>query len=495
MEPGAFICSISERDWEVTREQCVYGNKEKARDVTTQSIIRDLVGMRVGDTVFFHVIDKKDGSPSEIHGVYRVKHLPYFNDKTTIWKDSVLKFPHRFMIEPHPDHIQLCKYDAYVSVTQFYQLIELRKIWSLATLESEQNIEARSVRKIASDEVGEITKLLYRDFSQNHSPHPIHIKLFTDSGTPLPKQIGKVGQLENAVKGVVMHKLSVSDRDVLNILGPVDDFLNEVFIAQTTRKAIDVLCIGTREDGMRQYTIIEFKTDWISADNLEQLLTYLDLFRQRLLERGQTHFRVKGCLIGQRFRPDVSEYVASRNKFTPDEVILVTYSAISLPGNRKGDATFALSHNNITVETLASSGALSGEVDLKVEGIVSNPSSYFTTFGLDLEATIYGVKYVRKIGNSIVLLAKRSKVVGGLSDYVMLGYADKNYTSNDFTAFMVEMGKIVISETRADYMQVEPIIVAPTFDSAIIDFVSKYNMHESRKKIKLFGRPAFPHRA
>jgi hypothetical protein len=57
---GAFVCTLSEEDWQITRELGIYGNryfkegtKNPFNKSTQLSIIRDLIAMQEGDYVFF----------------------------------------------------------------------------------------------------------------------------------------------------------------------------------------------------------------------------------------------------------------------------------------------------------------------------------------------------------------------------------------------------------------------------------------------------------
>jgi hypothetical protein len=57
---GAYICTISESDWDTARNKGVYGNryyKEGTRkplsDNLQLSVMRDLISVERGDTVFF----------------------------------------------------------------------------------------------------------------------------------------------------------------------------------------------------------------------------------------------------------------------------------------------------------------------------------------------------------------------------------------------------------------------------------------------------------
>ena len=59
--------------------------------------------------------------------------------------------------------------------------------------------------------------------------------------------------------------------------------MNEIFIAQTTRKSIDILCMRNNENNSRSYIICEVKTDRCQADSLSQVLYYMDLFKRKEL--------------------------------------------------------------------------------------------------------------------------------------------------------------------------------------------------------------------
>jgi len=332
---GSFICAISERDWQISRAQGIYGNKagrvrqgeyREFRPTTRYSIIRDLVGMRKGDKVFFHVL--AESGPSRVHGVYVVREPPFY-DTTRVWNDPYEVFPYRFLFEPHPTYSYLCSQDANVQVVDFYELIEQRRIWSLATLENEMNIEARSVRKIEDgQEAKEILRLLHRDYrhrrvgsSIGFSPIPL-----PSSFVPLRECIQHIGRYENAIKGLLMHKIGQQDPSIADIMGPVSDFMNEVFIAQTTRKTIDILCVGSYEASSRKYIICEVKTDRCRSSSLSQLLYYMDLFTRKDLVDIRADV-VVGCLIGRRFDADVLDFSLKRNAHGVNgSIMLIQYN-------------------------------------------------------------------------------------------------------------------------------------------------------------------------
>jgi len=333
---GSFICSISERDWIIARVKGIYGNKEgnvsqngtyhEFYPSTKYSIIRDLVGMKKGDNVFFHVLTNY--GPSKVCGIYIVREEPFY-DNAKIWNHSQEIFPYRFLFEPHPKYEYLCNKGANIEVVDFYELIEQRKIWTLATLENERNIEARSVRKIESEkETKEILRLLHRDFRQRHNKKNIEFCpiCLTRNYEYLEAYIQDIGRYENSIKALLMYKLKKNDVSITNILGSINDFMNEVFIAQTTRKSIDILCIQNNDLKSKKYIICEVKTDRCRSDSLSQVLYYVDLFKRKELVSLCSDI-VFGCLVGKRFDTEVLEFSKKRNKQNINgKIILIEYN-------------------------------------------------------------------------------------------------------------------------------------------------------------------------
>lgn len=349
---GAFLCAISYRDWLVSRKRGVYGNKlgnlkadtwVEFNDAIKNSIIRDLAAMQPSDLVFFHVVKRMQtdsAAPlnSSIHGIYVVRETPYYHKKR-IWEDQDESFPYRFLFEPHPDHPQLAKFDAFAAVEDFYELIERREIWSLATLENERNIESRSVRKIGVGEAEQILRILYRDFRYRHQKASVS---FSPVSAPakiksIETQITKLGASENAIKALIMSKLGKQAPDLLTLIGPISEFMNEVFIAQTTRKAIDVLGFVKKRDGGRRYLICEVKTDLCDAKSLNQLLYYLDLFKRKNSLIDLANDEITGCLIGKRFPSNVIDFCRQLNmQGVNGEIKLIKYK----PNPTSTDVTF-----------------------------------------------------------------------------------------------------------------------------------------------------------
>ena len=250
---GAFICQVSEKDWFISRKIGVYGNREgseidgkpvyfsesKRGDEIIQSIIEDLIGMRKGDIVFFHVIDTEEGE-SSIHGVYSVKEEPFY-DEVAIWRSSrYLVYPYRFCFERHPEHIELCRYDASIRVSEFYKAIEKRDIRSILTLEREVRGAAHAVKKITHEDAEQIVKLLYRDYSLRRLENPVDFRPEHMQMESLREHIRRIGEIEFAIKALVAHKLGQRSSDLTQHIpacrnGEYDFLLSLIHISEPTR--------------------------------------------------------------------------------------------------------------------------------------------------------------------------------------------------------------------------------------------------------------------
>lgn len=302
---GAFICTISEEDWGKARKLGVYGNRfykegtsRKLGDVQQLSIIRDLISMREGDVVFFHIRGKQT-----IHGVYKVRKSAYYDDKCKIWDNPLELFPYRFLFEPHPDYKYLAEYDANIEVHSLYEFIDQGKIKSLVTLENEQNIEARGVRKILIEDAKILISLLHRDFKYRKTNQKLPFNPHCPSSdVPFLKDcVYKVGQIENAIKAVLMYELVHNLSLVRKIYSGLEvdpdkiDFVNEFFIAQTTRKSMDIYVTYKNS-----HILIEVKTDKVDENALKQALYYRDLFSQRSWIDTERD-KIKVVLVGKRF--------------------------------------------------------------------------------------------------------------------------------------------------------------------------------------------------
>ena len=290
--------------------------------------------MLPGDIIFFHIRGEKT-----LHGVYRVRSEAYF-DTTPVWSDPLESFPYRFLFEPHPEYRYLCDYDASIEVHSLYEIIDKGEIRSLVTLEFERNIEARSVKKILMDDAEKIIRLLHRDFRWRHSPQRISFNpIYPSSVTLLKDKVFKVGNIENAVKGVLLYELAHNNQQLKEFLHLPDDhdFVNEFITAQTTRKALDIFISSNN----KTHTITEVKTGVCDGKALKQALYYRDLLRQRNWMGKEDLIVV--ALVAQRFTSDVLRSVRAINKIQEPVKLIEYVPTINKTWARFRDVTSARS--------------------------------------------------------------------------------------------------------------------------------------------------------
>lgn len=177
----------------------------------------------------------------------------------------------------------IAEYDANIEVHSLYEYIDEREIKSLVTLENERNIEARGVRRILKEDADMLIKLLHQDFKLRKSSNRYSFSPYTPQNPiSLKNKIEGVGRLENAIKAVIMYNLSHDINFIRLLFNDQDisdfdeiDFANEFFIAQTTRKSIDIYCRSENK-----HILIEVKTARLDANALRQALYYRDLIAQ-----------------------------------------------------------------------------------------------------------------------------------------------------------------------------------------------------------------------
>lgn len=312
---GAFICQISEKDWELSKLIGLYGNREnkpdysgKLRLTDEMSVVRDLISIKPGDLVFFHVVKTSDGM-SRIHGIYEAT-TEAFYDANPVWNDKEEAFPFRFCFRPHPDFSELTSKDVYILVSDLYKLIESRRIWSIATLENERNIERRAVRKILIEDAQEIVKLFVKHpkFRERAAIQRRFYEIPFCMNS-LEEKLTGIGKVENSIKAFLLSELKKNSFFINNFFGEVIDYTNETFVAQTTRRLFDLLVISGKGSVGRHFFIVEAKTLDFSKANLSQLLGYVDLFKLKHIFDASRD-KVTGCALAKRFSSDLIEVVS-----------------------------------------------------------------------------------------------------------------------------------------------------------------------------------------
>jgi len=502
---GAFICQISEKDWRVSRKIGVYGNREGSErngkvvyfaksekgDQIIQSIIEDLIGMRKGDIVFFHVIETTEGE-SSIHGVFNVREEPFFNDKVKLWKSSPhFVYPYRFCFEPHPEHAELCKYDASILVSEFYRSIENRNIRSLTTLEREVRGAAHAVKKITREDADEIVKLLYRDFHHRRLQDPVDFKPAQMQMLILRNYIRRIGEIEFAIKALVSYELGQRHLNLIQYIPACRntdyDFLIETFIGQTMRRPLDILCIGSR-DSEKLVTMIEAKTHRAYMNDLIQALKYNEMFKLRNIDRGSLTYKMSTCLLAQRFDPELTNYVSVRNVVLPhEEMILLKYTPIK---NGRG-ATFL-------TEGPSEPSFISSRTYHKIDSrellskISVDPNDFYAAFSDKKIAPKTTIKFKSSEKDTIVLQKYYQQDEQRIPlGHVLIYEFNGACTLKDLAEFMNRVREEA-EKFQGDFMAVEPIIIASDYNKLVKFFIEKYNKYETRVRRKAISAYLFP---
>ena len=479
----AFLCQISEEDWEISRCIGVYGNREgtersgeikyfEPTSNTVQSIIEDLVGMRKGDIVFFHVI--REGNESTIHGVYRVKEEPFYNNKK-IWKSKHFIYPYRFCFEPHPEHMELCKHDASITVSQFYAAIETGIIRSILTLEREERGAAHAVKTLTREDAQEIIKLLYREFPRRRLEQRIEFKPLTLKGPHLKNYITRIGEIEFPIKAVIAYKLGQADPNFIQFIPACKsaeyDFLIQTFVGSTARKPVDLLCIGY-QNSEKTMTIIEVKTDKAETKDLIQLLRYQEILRIRATKNDSAYHTFSACLVAQRFTTDLIDYCSIRNMMIPwEEIRLLKY----IPLSSGADADFKLQVSSkptyITSRTYP-------KTPTNISKIWSDPCNFYYTI---MQETPKIATEILSQDKDRIILQKYCMHNSSRSPIgrVLIYKIPKKCTPKEFTEFMKCLYKEA-NNTKEKFMAIEPILISEDYDTITASFIEKYNTYETQ---------------
>ena len=483
---GAFICQVSDTDWQISRIKGVYGNRknkpdsrEPLRRQDQLSVIRDLIAVRPGDLIFFHVI----GGGSGIHGPYTPRTDPYYDD-SIIWDNSKETFPYRFMFKPFPGYELLCETDMAIGVSNLYQAIEAREVWSIATLENERNIEKRAVRKISLSDAQIVLNIFLREFKTNVGKAlPINLTPVPSTLKHMRTQIDNVGRYENAVKALFMDKLADKHPSLVSIFPHCIDHVNETFVAPTTRKLIDILVVSSKNNGINHYYIVEAKNEKFGFEELRQLMWYMDLFRQRLIFRPAID-NISACALATVFDSDTVQFRNLHNTFSPyDPIILIQYK----PTDQARDALFNIfagtssinmSAINITTTSPLPWGNLSPKDD-----IITNVSNDLPCY----DSNKYLVRSLTSQPNSnSFVIEEKNKLLNNTISICYIFVWDKVFSSYAFLKFIETFYKNIAPLTSYNFRAIKPVIVSRGYEPDTLNYITRYNALSIRRPISVF---------
>lgn len=481
---GAFICQISQLDWPTAREKGVYGNRENKpntteplRPVDRLSVIRDMISVRPGDLLFFHVIG------SGIYGPYQARSIPYY-DNNPIWSNVKEAFPFRVLFEASQGYEPICRSNMHIKVLDVYASIENREIWSLATLENERNIEKRAVRKISIEDANTILNIFLREFSEEALQaslefyKPIYAPL---SIVPMRHEIKYIGRYENAIKALLMHKLADADESCAYLFPNHIDFMNETFIAPTTRKLIDILILSQEKQEAKHYYILEAKTDIFTFNDLRQLLGYIDLFRQKPIFDPNKD-KISACALAKGFDRDTIHLRDLHNSLCPyDHIVLIEYKSI----NNTTDAELSeVPHETSKVlmedqSILKKWGASDPRVDIVEKA----------TTGLPIypENKYVSRKIKKKIGQNGVVIEERSNQDNSITRVYLAFISEECPFYSDIDGFFQMLYFRVAPLVQFDFKKINPVIIAHGFEPTIPKYISIYNNLSVRRPIALYS--------
>jgi len=337
---GFFICSISPGDFRKSIEVGVYGNRfnfskkgKELRDNDKLSIIRDLIAIKPGDIIFLHVIGEQ-----KVYGLFEALSEPFYSEYP-IWDRNEELFPCRFCFKFSDYIVEYIKKKKlpYISVNQLYEIIETKNIKSLISLEFEQNIERRSVRKILGFDASKILEGFTANMQLENLPNSIETiyKDETCQGVPLKRKIFKVGNIENAVKAVLLYQLAWKGEFFKLLFGlaienlKYFDFANEVFISPITRKLMDIYVFAKFKNNYEKHYVIEVKTKKVEIKDLLQGISYADLLVSLGWIKNELYSR-EVIMIGRSFDKEVIKMSKSLNQFYSEnlKIRLIQYEHV-----------------------------------------------------------------------------------------------------------------------------------------------------------------------
>lgn len=482
---GGFVCQVSDTDWPISRVKGIYGNRKNKPDSTTQlrpqdqlSVIRDLIAVRPGDLIFFHVIGKEFGI-SGLHGPYTPSSNPFY-DNSPVWKNQKEVFPFRFLFKPYPGYEAICDADMSVRVSDIYQAIEAHQIWSLATLENERNIERRAVRKISFSDAQTILNIFLREFRlSGHKVSSSVISTVPANIIPMRTQVGNVGRYENAVKALLMDKLADSHPSLTAIFPNYVDYMNETFVAPTTRKLMDVLVVSTINEDDRHYYIIEAKNSNFKLGELRQLMLYIDLFRQRaIFHPGKD--KISACALAAKFAPDTVKFRNMHNTFSPyDPVILIEYKS----AGQSKDALFAELPGTVSLPQNPSITPIPWGTPSPIKDIIAN-----VTYGLPCcpNNGYVSRNLIKQPTNNSFIIEEKNTLT---SRVISLCYAfvwDKVFSTSTFHDFMKILYEEVAPITSYNFRAINPVIISRGYEPLTLNYIASYNDLSVRRPILVY---------
>ena len=430
------------------------------------------------DLIFFHVIGKEFGI-SGLHGPYTPRSNPYY-DNSPIWKNVKEVFPFRFLFKPFPGYEAICDTDMSIRVSDLYQAIEAREIWSLATLENERNIERRAVRKISLSDAQTILNIFIREFRpSSHKALPIVLMPIPSSLNPMRTQVKDVGRYENAVKALLMDKLADSHPSLAAIFPNYVDYMNETFVAPTTRKLMDILIVSETNEDSHHYYIVEAKNAKFGFGELWQLMLYIDLFRQRPIFRPKID-KISACALAATFDLNTVEFTNMHNTLSPyDPIILIQYK----PTSQTKDALFTVLPGTVPPPKKSAIAPLPWGTPTPIKDINTNastglpccPNNRYTDLSLSKQPT----------SNSFII-EEKNKLTNRTISICYAFVWDETFSKSAFHSFIKILYEEVAPITSYNFRAINPVIISRGYEPLTLNYIASYNELSVRRPISAY---------
>ncbi len=340
---GFHICITNQDAVNISISQGIYGNvgnSKESRNVIWGKI-RDLYAVKPGDLIVLYV----KNPCSHIVGVFEVTSNPYVCIDGTFGKGE--KYPYRFNFKekyhfPNP-----------IPVFEFYNLIEIGKINSMATLEKDMNSSYRGIMQLFENEYKELLDLFHKYNPKTDylkvSPNVNKVQKRTNieaidfnpdkiSSYKQPTEVlfnkipldGKKAILENVIHTYVAYNLIHDLNDVRSALdlNNFSEIILEAPVFKTMQFRSDILTTFKNDNTTTFYSFIELKKEKnIKIEDFSQLIGYLKSFA---LSRKLPANSFEGIYISYSFDADLIDYLQKRKTFEKENIIcLIQYSVDS----------------------------------------------------------------------------------------------------------------------------------------------------------------------
>ena len=305
--PRSFYKNIQERPFTDKKRRGLLG--------TIYDIFADLKRIKVGDEIFLHVKGEQ-----AVYGVFRASSrfmenpvIPHqFKSQNLLverFEETEIPyevFPWQVAVSTPPTGAYKNPFDA----NEIFRIKELtRKIWSVPERWKYEDKE-KTVRPLLPEEGKELIALIQevnRNEQEKIYVEPKDLRSFNEIILPMSPLNGKARDEKIIEAWLMANSIGPEDREahsnITQILGKFD------FVANTIRsyyiKFMDVFGYRIGSDGLKEYRVVEMKTNEATLAHLLQLIGYIRWIAEFFADNDLN--RVKGFLIAKNFRWEIQQ--------------------------------------------------------------------------------------------------------------------------------------------------------------------------------------------